>query len=131
MNDNIEVTTDMVITLVFDKNGEGTYRFSTNELTMPFAFAVVSEKMEEILAKDDQKARLKKNRTLPKTTVLLNKKVRRDITAALRILTPVLIECHKELFAKYRLQISEDILQQEGIKNKRTETVLKSLNYEK
>ena len=56
--------------------------------------------MEEILAKDDQKARLKKNRTLPKTTVLLNKKVRRDIAAALRILTPVLIECHKELFAK-------------------------------
>ena len=54
-----------------------------------------------------------------------------DIAAALRILTPVLIECHKELFAKYRLQISEDILQQEGIKNKRTETALKSLNHEK
>ena len=114
MNDNIEVTTDMVITLVFDKNGP-----------------IVTGKMEEILAKDDQKARLKKNRTLPKTTVLLNKKVRSDIAAALRILTPVLIECHKELFAKYCLQISEDILQQEGIKNKRTETVLKSLNHEK
>lgn len=131
MEDKIEATTDMVITLVCGKDGDAKYQFSVNELTTPFAFSLVIQKLEDLLLKDEQKARLKKNKALPKTTVLLNKEVRRDITAALRILTPVLIEWHKELFAKYRLQISEDILQQEGIKNKRTETVLKSLNYEK
>lgn len=131
MNDNIEVTTDMVITLVFDKNGEGTYRFSTNELTMPFAFSLVIQKLEELLLKDEQKARLKKNKSLPKNTVLLSKEIRRDAAAALRILSPISLEWHKDLYAKYRLQASEDILMQESIKNNRTEKVLNIIRNEK
>ena len=131
MEDNIEVTTDMVITLVFDKNGEGTYRFSTNELTMPFAFAVVLQKLEDLLLKDEQKSRLKKNKALPKNTVLLSKEIRRDAAAALRILSPISLEWHKELYAKYRLQASEDILLEESIKNNRTEKVLNIIKYEK
>ena len=114
----------MVITLVFDKNGEGTYRFSTNELTTPFAFSLVIQKLEELLLKDEQKARLKKNKSLPKNTVLLSKEIRRDAAAALRILSPISLEWHKDLYAKYRLQASEDILMQESIKNNRTEKVL-------
>lgn len=124
MEDKIEATTDMVITLVFDKNGEGTYRFSTNELTTPFAFSLVIQKLEELLLKDEQKARLKKNKSLPKNTVLLSKEIRRDAAAALRILSPISLEWHKDLYAKYRLQASEDILMQESIKNNRTEKVL-------
>lgn len=131
MNDNIEVTTDMVITLVCGKDGDAKYQFSVNELTTPFAFSLVIQKLEDLLLIDEQKVRLKKNKALPKNTVLLSKEIRRDAAAALRILSPISLEWHKELYAKYRLQISEDILQQEGIKNKRTETVLKSLNYEK
>lgn len=131
MNDNIEVTTDMVITLVFDKNGEGTYRFSTNELTTPFAFSLVIQKLEELLLKDEQKARLKKNKALPKNTVLLSKEIRRDAAAALRILSPISLEWHKELYAKYRLQASENILLEESIKNNRTEKVLNIIRNEK
>lgn len=124
MEDKIEATSDMVITLVCGKDGDANYQFSVNELTTPFAFSVVIQKLEELLLKDEQKMRLKKNHTLPSNTVLLSKEIRRDAAAALRILSPIALEWHKELYEKYRLQASEDILMQEAIKNNRTEKVL-------
>lgn len=131
MEDKIEATTDMVITLVCGKDGDAKYQFSVNELTTPFAFSLVIQKLEDLLLKDEQKARLKKNKALPKNTVLLSKEIRRDAAAALRILSPISLEWHKELYAKYRLQASENILLEESIKNNRTEKVLNIIKYEK
>lgn len=131
MEDKIEATSDMVITLVCGKDGNAQYQFSVNELTTPFAFSLVVQKLEELLLKDDQKARLKKNKSLPKNTALLSKEIRRDAVAALRILSPISIEWHKDLYEKYRMQASEDILMQESIKNNRTEKVLNLIKNEK
>jgi hypothetical protein len=101
MEDKIEATSDMVITLVCGKDGDAKYQFSVNELTTPFAFSLVIQKLEDLLLIDEQKARLKKNKSLPKNTVLLSKEITKGCCCGTANTNPyVLIEWHKDLYRK-------------------------------